>query len=81
MPVGETVAVDAHFDITGDVTPRQFVWRGSILRVEGVGRRWREGRERCFTVIAAGGRPFELRLHEDTFCWCVTFLGASNPVV
>lgn len=81
MPTGETVAVDAHFDVTGEIIPRRFTWRGSTLMIEGVGRRWREGSERCFVVLAAGGRPFELRLDEETFCWCVTCLGASGPVV
>ncbi len=81
MPAGETVAVEAHFDVTGEIIPRRFIWRGSTLMVEGIGRRWREGSERCFAVLAAGGRPFELRLDEDTFRWCVTCSWASSLVV
>ena len=81
MSVGETVAVDAHFDVTGEIIPRRFVWRGSTLMIEGIGRRWREGSERRFAVLAAGGRSFELRLDEDTLCWCAIYTSASSPVV
>jgi hypothetical protein len=81
MSMGETVAVDAHFDVTGQVIPHRFVWRGGTLKIEGIGRRWREGSERCFAVLAAGGRPFELRLDEDTLRWRVTCTSASSPVV
>jgi hypothetical protein len=80
MAESETAAVEAHFSVTGEITPRRFTWRGSLLPVEGMGRRWQEGRERCFTVMAAGGRPFELRLDEETFCWRVTCLSASRWV-
>ena len=80
MSAGETVAVEAHFDVTGEIVPRRFVWRGSTLMIEGIGRRWREGSERCFAVLAAGGRPFELRLDKDTLCWCATCTSASSPV-
>lgn len=73
----EATVVEAHFDATGEITPRCFAWRGRMLSVEGVGRRWQEGRERCFAVMAAGGRPFELRMDEETFCWQATPL--SSP--
>ncbi|MCP4538552.1 MAG: hypothetical protein GY832_15570 [Chloroflexi bacterium] len=80
MPAGEPVAVDAHFDVTGEIIPRRFVWHSSTLMIEGIGRRWREKNERCFAVLAAGGRTFELRMDQDTFRWRVTRLGASGPV-
>lgn len=69
---GEITVVEAHFDVTGEITPRCFAWRGAMLPVEGVGRRWREGRERCFAVMAAHGQPFELHLDEETLCWKAT---------
>lgn len=74
----EAIAVEVHFSVTGEITPRSFIWRGTILPVEGVGRRWQEGHERCFAVMAAGGRPFELRLNEKTFCWQATPLSSSR---
>ena len=80
MAEGEATAVEVHFSATGEITPRRFTWRGSLLPVEGTGRRWQEGRERCFAVMAAGGRPFELRLDEETFCWRVISLSASRWV-
>ena len=49
--------------------------------IEGIGRCWREGSDLCFNVLAAGGRPFDLRLDEDTFRWRVTCTWASGPVV
>jgi hypothetical protein len=70
--MSETTAVEVHFSIAGEITPRRFTWHGSTLVVEGVGRRWREGGERCFAVLAAGGCLFELRLNEETLCWCVS---------
>jgi hypothetical protein len=45
--MGEAVAVEACFSITDAIAPRRFTWQGSTLVVEGVGRRWREGNERC----------------------------------
>jgi PncC family amidohydrolase len=65
------IAVDAHFDVEGQITPQRFEWQGSLLAVEGVGRSWSEGAERCFNVMAMGGRLFELRLDEDTFRWSI----------
>ena len=76
----EETAVEAHLGVTGEIFPRRFTWRGSELAVEGMGRRWREGRERCFAVMAAGGRPFELRLDENTLCWRVIPLFNSRPI-
>lgn len=69
--VNEETVVEAEFDITGEITPRRFAWRGRTLPVEGVGRRWKEGDERCF-MIMAGGQPFELRLDERTLCWRIS---------
>jgi len=66
---GGPVVVEAHFDEEGGITPRRFAWRGSSFQVEGVGRRWREGDERCFAIMAAGGKTFELRLNDKTLCW------------
>lgn len=74
----ETTAVEVYFDATGEITPRRFAWRGAMLPVEGVGRRWREGHERCFAVMAAHGQPFELRLDEETFCWQALPLSSSR---
>ena len=67
--VNEEVSVEAQFDVTGEITPRRFAWRGRTLPVEGVGRRWKEGDERCFMVMAMGGQSFELRLDERTLRW------------
>jgi hypothetical protein len=66
--VNEGIVVEAQFDVTGEITPRRFAWHGRMLSVEGVGRRWKEGDERCFMVMA-GGQPFELRLDERTLRW------------
>jgi hypothetical protein len=70
--VDEATSVEARFDANGEITPRRFTWRGGMVPVEGVGRQWKEGDERCFMVMAVGGQPFELRLNERTLCWRVT---------
>lgn len=75
----EAAAVEVYFSMAGEIVPRRFTWRGSTLLVEGVGRRWREGSERCFAVLAAGGRPFELRLDEKTLRWRVSRASARRP--
>jgi hypothetical protein len=67
--VNEETSVEAQFDVDGEITPCRFAWRGSTVPVEGVGRRWKEGDERCFMVMAVGGQPFELRLDERTLRW------------
>lgn len=64
-------SVEASFDVTGAITPRRFEWHGRQLSVEGVGRCWKQGAERCFLVLAAGGHPFELRMDETSFRWRV----------
>lgn len=69
MAAGRTTAVEAHFGAEGEITPRRFEWQGRMLTVEGVGRRWTEGSERCFSVMALGGRLFELRLDRATLRW------------
>lgn len=80
MTAGEMAAVEAHFSVAGEITPRLFTWHGSTLMVEGVGRRWIEGNDRCFAVLAAGGRPFELRLDGETLLWCVTRSWVRRPM-
>ena len=80
MVVSEATAVEVHFSAEGEITPRRFTWRGGTLPVEGVGRRWREGSEICFAILAAGGRPFVLRLDEETFRWRVSRVSARGPV-
>jgi hypothetical protein len=72
----EPIAVEAHFDVEGAITPRRFEWQGTLLVVEGLGRHWAEGGERCFNVMAMGGRLFELRLDEETLRWSI----ARGPV-
>ena len=81
MTTGETTAVEAHFSVVGEITPRRFTWRSSTLVVEGVGRRWLEGSDRCFAVLAAGGRPFELRLDGETLLWRVAHSWVRRPAV
>jgi len=68
---GELTSVEAVFTPEGDITPRRFEWHGRMLPVEGVGRRWREANERCFNVMAMGGRVFQLRLNEQTLRWSI----------
>jgi PncC family amidohydrolase len=65
------IAVEAHFDVEGQITPRRFEWQGSLLAVEGVGRRWTERAEHCFNVMAMGGRVFQLRLDRETLRWSI----------
>ena len=69
--VGEETAVEAYFGPAGEIVPRGFTCRGCMLKVEGVGRCWQEGEERCFAILAAGERPFELRLDGQTLRWRV----------
>lgn len=69
-------AVEAAFTVEGQITPRRFEWQGSPLAVEGVGRRWTEGGQRCFNVVAMGGRLFELRFDPATLRWSI----ARGPI-
>ena len=67
----ELAVVEACFDTTGEITPRRFEWQGKLHVVEGVGRRWTEGGETCFNVIAMGGRLYQLRLNRVTLRWSI----------
>lgn len=64
-------AVQAEFSVDGEIEPQQFEWRGVFVMIEGLGRCWTEADERCFNVVAMGGRLFELRLDLETMCWSV----------
>jgi len=77
----EPTAVQAAFSVEGEVTPRRFEWQGSSLVVEGVGRRWVEDGQRCFNVMAMGGRLFELRLDLETLRWTISRGPTPNLVV
>lgn len=77
---GKPVVVEARFSREGEITPRLFTWRGTTLVIEGVGRRWREGRERCFAVLA-GGRAFELRMDEGSLRWRITHAPILRGIV
>ncbi len=79
--VAEPTAVEVRFDVEGELTPRSFTWRGASLTVEDVGRRWREGDKRCFNVLAAGSRCFELRLDEASLRWRVARVGRPRRPV
>ena len=68
---GEDTAVQAVFSRNGRITPRRFEWQGSWLAVEGIGRRWTDGEQRCFNVQALGGRLFELRFDPLSGRWSV----------
>jgi len=68
---GEPTAVEAVFTAEGEITPRRFKWQDSWLAVEGVGRRWMEAGQRCFNVMAMGGRLFELRFDLETLRWAI----------
>jgi hypothetical protein len=81
MIVNEQTSVEARFDANGEITPCRFAWRGSMVSVEGVGRQWEDGDERCFMVMAVGGRPFELRLNERTLCWRIACAPAPRHAV
>ena len=78
---GEPTTVEACFSVEGQVSPRHFTWRGSKLAVEGVGRSWLEEGKRCFSVLAAGGRVFELQLDEETLRWYVHYPGVFRAIV
>lgn len=80
MATGQETTVEARFSPTGEIFPLRFTWRGSTLSVESVGRCRREGGRRRFVVLAAGGRPFELRLDEKTLCWRIYRSSASRAV-
>lgn len=69
---GEPTTVEVVFTEEGEITPRRFEWQGKWLDVEGVGRRWAEQDERCFNVMAMGGRLFELRLDLETLRWSIS---------
>jgi hypothetical protein len=78
---GEPTSVEAGFDLEGQITPLRFTWRDASLRVEDIGRRWHEHGKRCFGVLAAGGRFFELRMDEASLCWRVSRVGKPRRAV
>ncbi len=77
----ELITVEARFTAGGEITPQRFEWQGHSFAVEGVGRRWRGQGERCFNVVAMGGRLFELRLNEQTLCWSIVRGPIPRPAV
>jgi hypothetical protein len=78
---GEPTAVVARFTPGGEIVPQRFEWQGRMLPVQGIGRRWTEDSERCFNVIALGGRTFELRLDEESLRWSIVRGPAPGMVI
>ena len=68
---GEPTTVVARFTAEGEIVPQRFEWQGRELPVQGLGRRWTEEGERCFNVMALGGRTFELRFDEESLRWSI----------
>ncbi len=61
--------VNARVDSRGRVYPAAFTWRGELLEVRDVGRRWQEGSEECCLVMTSTDVVFELRFNPDEGRW------------
>jgi hypothetical protein len=68
------VAVEAHFDADGTITPLALAWRGQMLRIGDVGRSWTaaDGHFRYWLVMIATGGTLELCLDTITLRWRIT---------
>jgi hypothetical protein len=71
----ETIEVTARWDEDGQVSPLQFRWKGTILHVEAIGRRWQDEAGLHALVKAMEGRTFELVFKPDEMKW---FLGYQD---
>jgi len=72
----EPIEVTAHFDPQGTITPLEFTWKGSKLRVESTGRRWTDEAGLHILVMVAGGRIYELSYRSGEGRW---FLQRVKP--
>ncbi|NOZ06552.1 MAG: hypothetical protein GXP41_09435 [Chloroflexi bacterium] len=66
------VAVEAHFDEQGTITPQSFMLHGRRHPVSDVGRRWTDGQGRLhFLVMTPPDRIFEIVFQPANLVWRV----------
>lgn len=65
----EPVEVTAHWDGEGNVTPREFTWKGARYPVESTGRSWIDLAGFHVLVMATAGHVYELALNAGDFRW------------
>lgn len=65
----ELIGVTGSIDHTGQVTARQFTWRGQAHSITGTGRQWESEAGRHILVETGGGDRFELQLSRADLCW------------
>jgi hypothetical protein len=79
MSGGEPTEVEVRVAADGTVTPLRFTWRGTTLRVAGVGRRWSdEAGDHWMVMTTPPERVFEL-LRTPEGLWRVS--GGLRPAV
>jgi hypothetical protein len=66
---GEPTVVETRVEADGASHPQAFSWQGRRWQVESLGRRWQEGGEDHYLVMAAGGQVFELTRSPNLGTW------------
>ncbi len=77
----EAIEVTARWDAEGQVTPVQFIWKGTPVQVETIGRRWQDDAGVHALVKALGGKTFELVFDPKALKWFLGFLDQSPWMV
>jgi hypothetical protein len=65
----EPIEVTVSFNITGQITPLKFIWKGQTYPVDATGRRWIDERGQHFLVMVPGERIYELLFDPVELRW------------
>ncbi len=76
----EPVEVTASFDLTGQVRPLKFSWRGQTYLVDATGRRWTDERGQHILVMLPGERVYELLFDPAGLRWYLLGISGRLPV-
>jgi hypothetical protein len=58
--MSEPIAVEAWFDVDGNLKPMAFEWNEQHFIIDSHGRHWKEDGNQHFLVMVAGDQVFEL---------------------
>lgn len=67
--MNEAIEVVAHFDESGTVIPRAFVWGGEKRPILSLGRQWVQNGDRHFLVMTAEEQVYELAYRTAEMTW------------
>lgn len=77
----DPIEVTVRFDEQGEITPLHFSWKGSVHRVESIGRRWKDAQGQHILVMATDGRIYQLTFISGEGRWFIRWGEPGNSYI